>query len=408
MTHSSSSSDGSDTDTGHKEIAAASGANAVETMRSPVQRKDNRSKSVKAKATAAKSPKKLAPLPPRALNAYNIFFREERKRWIDQRNESNKGVEGPESTTTTPAFPPFAQMGKIIGQKWKELPTDEKLKFESLAKEDMQRYRKEVDDYKSKLIQETEKSAEALGEDTVSSAWNYRSITSEENAEIDLKREASPLPQLILPTRNRPADALPHNSNVAGASLPQSEYSFLDPNPSLSQIHSQTQMHNLLHQVVHQSQDASMIDYSQQQQQQLLALLLPRATLQQSQHEQQLNALRQHQLQNDQHELLLLQLANSYLPRDTNALSLALGGSHPSLSHPSLGLLHNSFPSSDPLLPSQHWYSTLQPQTHFSADLDRQLRISALLRQQHLAQLANQEREEGGTKPPSPPPPGRY
>ena len=36
-----------------------------------------------------------------------------------------------------------AEMGKLMGGKWKELPADEKQKYEDMAAEDMARYRRE-------------------------------------------------------------------------------------------------------------------------------------------------------------------------------------------------------------------------------------------------------------------------
>lgn len=398
MSNSTSFSDTSECDSGNKEPPnenAASNEASTGGLRSPIQRKADRTKSTKAKTKTpvTKNPKKLAPLPSRALNAYNIFFREERKRWIDQRNGARQG-DVTESTTAS-AFPPFAQMGKIIGQKWKELPANEKLKFESLAKEDMQRYRKEVDDYKSKLIQETEKSAETLGKDTVSSAWNYRSSYSEDDAEVDSKPEASSRPQLILPSTN--------GSTVAPTLL-QGNYPFETGYLSSSQINSQTHMHDLLHHVLHASQDANILAYAQQQQhqQQMLSTLLPRMTLQQSQEMQQQLA-RQQQLQNNHQELLLLNLAGSYSPHAATAVASALGSSL-QLPHLSLDLLNSGFPGARQLLQSQPWQLAVQRPSSFSADLDIQLRISAFLRQQHLMQLAQQSDEDVGKKSPPRPP----
>ena len=369
-------------------------------MRSPQKGKGNRPKPVKAKATAAKNAKKLAPLPPRALNAYNIFFRDERKRWIDQRDKPKEDDATESSMAST--FPPFAQMGKIIGQKWKELPAKEKLIFENLAKEDMRRYRKEVDDYKSKLIQETEKSAETLGSDTVSSAWNYGSSFTEDETEGDSKPEASNLPQRVLPSTHGPVDALTHNSNVAGFALPHAAHPFGAAMSGVSQFNSQTQVHSLLHQVIHDSQYANTLGYSQQQQQQLLSVLLPRMNLRQSQEQQQL-LQRLQQLERNQQDISLLQLVNSYLPYDATVASM-FGSSY---SPPSLiGRTHTNLPVPvTSILQSNPWQSALQLSSNFSPGLDSQLRLSALLRQQHLMQqLAEQSNEGVGTKPPPHPP----
>jgi hypothetical protein len=392
MNHSTQTNEGTSNDEESKETSKV-GATATDPMASPPsspRRKGQRTKSTKAKSTVTKSPKKLAPLPPRALNAYNIFFREERKRWIDQRSDPEEQNESKTKTAST--FPPFAQMGKIIGQKWKELPAGEKEKFERLAKEDMQRYRKAIDDYKNNLIQETEKSAETLGKDTVSSAWNYRSSSSEDDVEDDSKPKASDESHHAMPITNWPSDALPPTIHATGPPLSQGYYPFRNESPSLSQAYTQTQMHNMLNEVCQVAQDANMFAYSQQQQQQhqLLSMLLPRMTLQQSQVHQQ-HHLRQ-QLQRNQHELLLLQLA----------------GGHQQQAHPSLGLLRDGVPMTNQLLQAQQWQSAAPLPPTFPAELDIQLRASALLsqlsQQQHHHHQQQQEEENAETNAPPPPP----
>jgi hypothetical protein len=386
MNHSTPTNDGTRNDEGSKETsrigATASDPNAR--LPSSLQRKgQQRTKSTKAKSTVTKSPKKLAPLPPRALNAYNIFFREERKRWIDQRSEPGKQKETKAKTGST--FPPFAQMGKIIGQKWKELPAIEKEKFERLAKEDMQRYRKEVEDYKNNLIQEAEKSAETLGKDTVSSAWNYRSSSSEDDFEEDTKPNATDESHHALSMTNWPSDPLLSTMQGTSPTLSQAYYPFRNEVPNLTQTYSQTQMHNMLNEVLQVSHDANMPAYSQQrqQQQQLLSMLLPRVTLQQPQVTQHQH-LRQ-QFQRNQQELLLLQLTRE----------------HQQQAHPPLGLLHDGSPMANQLLQAQQWQSAAQIPSTFPADLDMQLRASALLSQ--LSQQHQQQEENAETKAPPPP-----
>jgi hypothetical protein len=269
-------------------------------------------------------------------------------------------------------------MGKIIGQKWRELPAIEKEKFEKLAKEDMQRYRKAIEDYKNNLIQETEKSAETLGKDTVSSAWNYRSSSSEDDIEEDTKPEATDESHHAQPITNWPSDAL--LPTMQGTASSQAYYPLRNEVPNLTQIYSQTQMHNMLNEVLQVSHDANMLVYSQQrqQQQQLLSMLLPRVTLQQPQVNQQLQ--RNHQ------DLLLLQLTRE----------------HQQQAHPPLGLLHDGSPMTNQLLQAQQWQSAAQTPSPFPAELDMQLRASALLSQ--LSQQQQQQKENAETKAPPPPP----
>ncbi|KAI9141544.1 high mobility group box domain-containing protein, partial [Paraphysoderma sedebokerense] len=38
----------------------------------------------------------------------------------------------------------FGDIGRIVGEKWRTLPEDEKKKYEALAKNDLERYEKEA------------------------------------------------------------------------------------------------------------------------------------------------------------------------------------------------------------------------------------------------------------------------
>lgn len=376
----------------------------------PARKRGRRTKVAKAQAAVTKNPKKLAPLPSRALNAYNIFFREERKRWIEQRQQSSESGAGKPSTVS--AHPPFAEMGKIIGQKWKELPANKKKRFENLAKEDMQRYRREVDEYKSKLIQETTKSAETLGSDTVSSAWNYGSSSSEDDTDRHSKPAASSEASLQIPSNNRSQEVASCNPNFTGSTFLHGYHPF-----DSSQINSQNQMHNLLNHVLHNQQAADVPTYSQQQhlqqqlqQQQLLSILLPRLNQQQQQQQQQ------HQ------EAYLLHLANTHLSHEyisATALASALERNR-QIPNSSLSQLQNSVPSIDwateRLLQGMQWQRPahlplLAASPSISSNLELQLRVSAFLRQQQQQlqlqsslQSSQHPSEDIGRKPPPQPP----
>jgi len=104
---------------------------------------------------------KLKGLPTRPLSAYNIFFREERVRWLD---EQKTGARPSQKDCVDDKKEPgtFRGMAKAIGKRWRELTDDERVQYEVIAKEDMKRYRREMEEYKDKLLQEVkEGSSEA-------------------------------------------------------------------------------------------------------------------------------------------------------------------------------------------------------------------------------------------------------
>ncbi|GAX19030.1 hypothetical protein FisN_8Hh253 [Fistulifera solaris] len=74
--------------------------------------------------------------PARPLSAYNVFFKEERVKWL---------AEAPDNTQNK-----FTQLGYEMGQRWKKLSAAEKLKYEKIAKEDVKRYQKEMEQYEQK------------------------------------------------------------------------------------------------------------------------------------------------------------------------------------------------------------------------------------------------------------------
>ncbi len=76
--------------------------------------------------------------PSRPLSAYNVFFKEERVKWLA------------ESSDNTTNQQKFTQLGYEMGQRWKKLSAAEKLKYEKIAQEDVKRYQKEMEQYEQK------------------------------------------------------------------------------------------------------------------------------------------------------------------------------------------------------------------------------------------------------------------
>lgn len=116
--------------------AAAKGRAAAASASSTTPRKK--------KATRVKKPKDM---PRRPLSAYNLFFREERERMINEHRQTAQAARG---DTNEPLPEPkigFENMAKTIGKRWKALSEEEMARYKDLAKEDMKRYRRERDAY---------------------------------------------------------------------------------------------------------------------------------------------------------------------------------------------------------------------------------------------------------------------
>jgi hypothetical protein len=72
----------------------------------------------------------------------DIFFQEERSRLLREIENGNDVLEAEGKSQGL-----FALMGKSIAKKWKSLTQDEMVKYTDSAKEDLKRYRSEMDEY---------------------------------------------------------------------------------------------------------------------------------------------------------------------------------------------------------------------------------------------------------------------
>jgi HMG (high mobility group) box len=76
--------------------------------------------------------KKAKSLPKRPLSAYNFYFQQIRSELIAKSGEKTG----------------FHELGKYVGQKWKSLSESELQDYKLLANQDLERYRKEMDQHK--------------------------------------------------------------------------------------------------------------------------------------------------------------------------------------------------------------------------------------------------------------------
>lgn len=102
-----------------------------------------------------KARKKPKDKPKRPLSAYNIFFKEERSRILEEipKNDSKDDQEE-ESGRKRKKRPHgkigFESLAKVIGKRWKELPPEKAEYYKKKASEDMLRYKREMEVYVAK------------------------------------------------------------------------------------------------------------------------------------------------------------------------------------------------------------------------------------------------------------------
>lgn len=119
--------------------------------------------------------KKPKDKPKRPLSAYNYFFKEERQKILKvvlaEDDPESKVENNPDSDDyigeammgrlkKEGGKVSFDEMGKIIGQRWKQIDPDRLAKYSELAGEDAERYKKEMKTYNSK--QEAKMRSEAV------------------------------------------------------------------------------------------------------------------------------------------------------------------------------------------------------------------------------------------------------
>ena len=119
----------------------------------------------KKKAPARKKSKKPKDMPKRPLSAYNIFFQIERKKLMEAREKGetpedfdmasvSSTSDGDEQDKRKKASL-FQAIAQTIANRWKALPSDERVKFEEMAKEEMKKYRIKKDEYQQRMVRET-------------------------------------------------------------------------------------------------------------------------------------------------------------------------------------------------------------------------------------------------------------
>ena len=142
-------------------IASAATSNAEKTGDKLLPAKAGKTAAkAKKKGTAKRKDKNK---PKRPLSAYNYFFKEERKRMLAILRGEKGAVNDPKSKNYVPeetlkilldkkGHVVFPEMAKVVASHWKNVGDEEGARLRALAKEDLDRYNKEMQKYQLQEI----------------------------------------------------------------------------------------------------------------------------------------------------------------------------------------------------------------------------------------------------------------
>ena len=150
----------------------------------PRRHKQNRPKS-------RKRPDHLGP--GRPLSAYNIFFRDERRRWLAEQQHHHQQQQHSSTATGCHSHDEpvnaFYTLGKEMARRWKALDSASMAHYKELAARDMERYQRERQEQVDRVTQEAVQQAATLQQDVQqqqsqqqSQQPDWKNTASKENA----------------------------------------------------------------------------------------------------------------------------------------------------------------------------------------------------------------------------------
>jgi HMG (high mobility group) box len=155
---------------------------------------------------ARKMRKKPKDQPKRPLSAYNIFFKEERQRILDEipeqsadaADEGKPPVKRRKRKRNPHGKIGFESLAKVIGQRWQGLTSDKLAYYKHQSEADKERYRKEMAEYTARQLKgdATEKDkAQEEGDDKIDDESDEAASTeTNETDKLESKPPAKPAP----------------------------------------------------------------------------------------------------------------------------------------------------------------------------------------------------------------------
>ena len=171
--------------------------------------------------------KKPNDAPRRALSAYNFFFSEQRELIVEERTRQLRAEPREHSQlnrTTKKAKISFEELAKIVATRWKNISPDELAYYKNKAKEDIVRYKNEMDAYNQKVNPE-ERPNKAEVKPQRSMSMPPRLPTSGGTDDHQDKVESMPFPSI---RRHGSSASFPSSSPTSSQHISQ----IARPNPS--------------------------------------------------------------------------------------------------------------------------------------------------------------------------------
>jgi len=142
MVGSSSGAAAAAASSGGSKKPVAARAKAASAAAAPQKDSKPKKKDAQKRVSKQKGSKKPKDMPRRPMSAYNCFFRQKRSEILEEARASNAA-----SGETIG----FESMAKRIAKLWKEITPEELEPYQKRAQEDMERYRREMDEYQLKV-----------------------------------------------------------------------------------------------------------------------------------------------------------------------------------------------------------------------------------------------------------------
>lgn len=103
-------------------------------------------------------------LPRRPLSAYNLFFRDQRAKILEERAERKQKAKAEGRELDEPGL--FETLAKTIAERWKEIHPDDLKRYADDAKADSDRYQAEMKEYNRKMVVEHTQAARKRREES--------------------------------------------------------------------------------------------------------------------------------------------------------------------------------------------------------------------------------------------------